>query len=279
MDLQMINPYVRFARDPEPHRVRGILFASDHRIFYCRSGNSIFEVDGQQYSFAAGSLIYIPAGSSYQLEFDHEPPVYLGCNFDFYQEHAHISTPIPPLHSDRFLPESILEKQIFEKGGIYSHCVLLQNAFFMEERFIEIVQEYLNHNLYYDARCSTLLKDILIQTARLTSRENQGINSQKVEAILQYIHTHYHDKLTNKELAEKFNYHENYISNLILRCTGLPLHQYILHYKMHMAIGLLQASPLTIGEVAEKVGMPDIKHFSKCFQKVIGSSPSNFKTI
>ena len=31
-----------------------------------------------------------------------------------------------------------------------------------------------------------------------------------------------------------------------------------------------------VGEVAEKVGMPDIKHFSKCFKKIIGHSPSEF---
>ena len=30
-------------------------------------------------------------------------------------------------------------------------------------------------------------------------------------------------------------------------------------------------------EVAEKIGMPDIKHFSKCFKKTVGHSPSQFK--
>ena len=46
---------------------------------------------------------------------------------------------------------------------------------------------------------------------------------------------------------------------------------------MHIAVALLQSTNMSIREVAEKVGMPDIKHFSKCFKKFIGHSPSQFK--
>ena len=46
---------------------------------------------------------------------------------------------------------------------------------------------------------------------------------------------------------------------------------------LHMAVVFLQSTTLSIGEVAEKVGMPDIKHFSKCFKKIIGHSPSQFR--
>ena len=173
--------------------------------------------------------------------------------------------------------EDILEKQILNAGDIFSKSMHLENAFSFEEKFIEIEEEYRNHNLYYDVRCSTLLKDILIQTARLANTEQKGINRQKADEILQYVHQHYERPLTNKEIAEAFCYHENYISSLILKYTGLPLHQYVLNYKMHMAIVLLQSTNLSIGEVAEKVGMPDIKHFSKCFKKLLGHPPSSFK--
>ena len=277
MNMQEWNPYVRFARHKENHILQGVLQAIDHRIFYCHSGHGQYEANGVLYSFTKGTLIYLPSGTPYRYIFDQEIPVFSGCNFDFFQDHAHLATPIPPVVHTNFREEDILEKQILETGDIFSCSMHLENAFQFEEKFIEIAEEYRNHNLYYDVRCSTLLKDILIQTARLAANQSQGINHKKADEILQYVHSFYDRPLTNKELAEQFNYHENYISSLILKYTGLPLHQYVLNYKMHMAIVLLQSTNLSIGEVAEMVGMPDIKHFSKCFMKVIGHAPSQFK--
>ena len=277
MNMQNWNPYVRFARTNERSILQGLLQAIDHRIFYCHSGNGLLEAAGQSYPFHAGTLIYLPAGTPYRYLFEQDIPVFSGCNFDFYQTHADLSTPIPPISYNRFHPEDILEKQIFTENGLFSKVLHIERTFSFEEKFIEIAEEFVNHNLYYDVRCSTLLKDILTQTARLAATREQGINKKKTDDILQYIHSHYHLPLTNKEIAEKFNYHENYLSTLIQKYTGLTLHQYVLHHKMHMALVLLQSSPLTIGEVAEKIGMPDIKHFSKCFKKTVGHSPSQFK--
>lgn len=277
MNMQTWNPYVRFARQKENTILQGVLQAIDHRIFYCHSGHGQYEANGKLYPFTAGTLIYLPAGTPYRYLFEQEIPVFSGCNFDFYQNHTSLCTPIPPVAQSSFRAEDILEKQILEAGDMFSQSMHLEHAFQFEDKFIEIAEEYRNHNLYYDVRCSTLLKDILIQTARLASTEHQGINRKKADEILQYVHQHYERPLTNKEIAEAFSYHENYISSLILKYTGLPLHQYVLNYKMHMAIVLLQSTNLSIGEVAEKVGMPDIKHFSKCFKKIIGHAPSQFK--
>lgn len=275
--MQNWNPYVRFARTNEKTILQGLLQAVDHRIFYCHSGNGIVEAAGITYPFTAGTLIYLPAGTPYRYLFEQDIPIFSGCNFDFYQDHTHLSTPIPPVSHTSFCPENILEKQMCTGDGLFAQCLHIENAFSFEEKFIEIAEEFVNHNLYYDVRCSTLLKDILIQTARLATSRNQGINKKMADEILQYVHSHYHLPLTNREIAKKFNYHENYLNTFIQKYTGLTLHQYVLHYKMHMAIVLLQSSTLSIGEVAEKVGMPDIKHFSKCFKKVIGHSPSQFK--
>lgn len=281
MKMQNWNPYVRFARIKGnfiPQEIlHDLLRAVDHRIFYCHNGKGQVDVGGKLYPFTAGTLIYMPAGTPYRYLFDEEIPFFTSCNFDFFQDYTYLSTPIPPIPSTNFHDKNILEKQILDSDDIFSHIVHLENAFQFEKKFIEISEEFVNHNLYYDVRCSTLLKDILIQIARLVEAGSQGINRQKADDILQYIHSNYHCSLTNKDIATHFNYHENYISTLILKYTGLTLHQYVLHHKMHMAVVFLQSTTMSIGEVAEKVGMPDLKHFSKCFKKIIGHSPSLFK--
>jgi len=277
MDMQTWNPYVRFARRKDTTLLQGLLQAVDHRILYFHSGSGYIEAAGTQYPIAPGSLIYMPAGTPYRYLFSREAPVFSGFNFDFFQTHANFSTPVPPVMHTAFSQDNILEKQFLAESTLFSACMFLENVYQFEEPFLEIADEFLNHNLYYDVRCSTLLKDILIRFLRLATTQTRGINQQKVDKILAYIHTNYQSPLTNKHLAEHFGYHENYIGTLILKYTGLTLHQYVLNYRMQIAVGLLQSTTLSVSQVAEKVGMPDIKHFSKCFKKLLGHAPSNFK--
>lgn len=277
MDIQAWNPYVRFARRKDTTLLQGLLQAVDHRILYFHSGSGYIEAAGIQYPIVPGSLIYMPAGTPYRYLFSQDVPVFSGFNFDFFQAHAKFSAPVPPVMHTAFSRDDILEKQFLTDETVFSACVYLENVYQFEEPFLEIADEFLNHNLYFDVRCSTLLKDILIRVLRLAATQARGINQQKVEKILAYIHTNYQFPLTNRHLAEHFGYHENYISTLILKYTGLTLHQYVLNYRMQTAVGLLQSTALSVSQVAEKVGMPDIKHFSKCFKKLLGHPPSSFK--
>lgn len=277
LNIQNFNPFVRFARIKELTIPQGISQAIDHRIFYCHSGNGQLEAEGKLYPFMAGTLIYLPAGTPYRYLFNQEIPMFSGCNFDFFQDHNSLNTPIPPLPHSCFHQQDILEKQILENDNIFAHCLYLEHAFQFEEKFTEIAKEFVNHNLYYDVRCSTLLKDVLIMVARLNATNCQGSSYKNADDILQYIHSHYDKPLTNKDIAAHFNYHENYISTLIFHHTGLTLHQYVLKYKIHMAIVLLESTTISISEIAEKVGIPNINHFSKCFKKIVGHSPSQFR--
>ena len=277
MDIDGWNPFVRFARQKDSTLLQGLLQAVDHRLLYYHSGSGHVEAAGQLFPIQPGMLIYMPAGTAYRCSFRQDVPVYSGFNFDFYQYNRTLSTPVPPLFQKDFSRDKILEKEPLEAGAVPAQCICLENAFSFEEPIVQIAVEFRNHNLYYDARCSALLKDVLICLIRQETSRDRGVNSKKADMILRYIHTHYAQSLTNRNLAERFGYHENYISTLILKHTGLTLHQYITNYRMQMAVGLLQSTDLSVTEVAEQVGMPDIKHFSKTFKKQMGHPPSGFK--
>lgn len=100
-----------------------------HRIFYCHSGQGKYEANGILYPFTAGTLIYLPAGTPYRYLFEQEIPVFSGCNFDFFQDHTVLNTPIPPVEHTSFQPENILEKQIFAEEDIFSRPLHLENVF------------------------------------------------------------------------------------------------------------------------------------------------------
>jgi AraC-like DNA-binding protein len=246
-------------------------------LFYCHGGSGTCVVNGKRFVLQSGTLVYIPAGVKYCFQFGDEMPVLSACNFDFYQDHADLGEPIPPSIAERFQPCWILEKQIFANDSHFASPIHLTGAFSLEYKFLELADEFLRHGLYFDAYCSSLLHTILIRIAQLCKSRSMGVDDEQGNAILSFIHAHYGESLTNRQIGEHFGYHENYISALIRKYTGLPLHRYVLRYRMHVAVGLLQTTDHSVSEIALRVGMQDIKHFSKCFKNVMGVPPSDFR--
>ena len=272
------TPFVRYARKNEQRILPGWVRAVDHRLFYCHSGSGICEITAEIYRLQPGTVVFIPAGVPYSIRFEGEIPVLSGCNFDFYQENTHLAEPIPPVPTSCFDENDILEKQIFEGDTAFVCPVCLHNGFSLEYKFLEIAEEFQRHSLYCDAYCSAVLNAILIRIEQLCKAKYLGIDDQKGNAILSYVHANYGKPLTNRDIAAHFGYHQNYISALVHKYTGLPLHRYLLRYRMHVAVSLLQTTELSVSDVAAEVAMPDIKHFSKCFKNIMGVPPSHFRS-
>ena len=140
---------------------------------------------------------------------------------------------------------------------------------------LDIIREFDAVNAFSEEMCGTWLKEILILAVRIHTEGGSSVQS-RIEAILEHIHTHYHEPLTNTELARQFSYHPNYISQLVKQRTGKSLHRYLLEYRIQRAIKLLQSGEYNITETADAVGFSDVKHFSKCFRKITGNPPSTF---
>ncbi len=58
--------------------------------------------------------------------------------------------------------------------------------------------------------------------------------------------------------------------------SGLTPNEFILHFRMKKAVQLLEQGKLNISQVSYQVGFKNPKYFSKCFQKKIGQTPSQY---
>ena len=120
-----------------------------------------------------------------------------------------------------------------------------------------------------------LISEILVEAIRKSEMpEVQGTGEMK--EIIDYIQKNYSSDITNGFLASKFGFHPNYLSKLVKKGTGLPLHKYILQVRVLNAVKLLETGVYKISEIAEKCGFYDIYHFSKYFRLVMGITPSAF---
>lgn len=103
-------------------------------------------------------------------------------------------------------------------------------------------------------------------------RENEDI-----ERVLDYMKAHYGEKLTLKMAAEYVSLSQNYLSALFKRSMGISFIGYLINLRIFHAIRLLESPSSYLYEIAEKVGIPDMPHFSRTFKSVTGFSPNEWK--
>ena len=106
-----------------------------------------------------------------------------------------------------------------------------------------------------------------------------GINSVQIEETVRYISAHYSENLKLKDMAERVYISPQYLSGLFKKEMNMTISDYIAKIRMERAKELLKDTGLSIGEIAEKTGYKDIRHFSTMFKRLTGLTPSEFRRI
>ena len=136
-------------------------------------------------------------------------------------------------------------------------------------------EEFLIQSPLYREVSSALLKLCLLDLVR-TCEQNQ--ESARVLPVLDYIHENYPDTtLTNNSIAELFNYHPYYLSQMIRQQTGQSLHQYLIAYRIKMAKKKLITTNDPISTVAWKSGFQSPAYFIKQFKAHVGVTPNAYR--
>lgn len=110
-----------------------------------------------------------------------------------------------------------------------------------------------------------------------TGDQKDGANSFIVRKALEYIETHYAEKLTLTELAEKTYVSQWYLSKLLNKYTNQSFSDLLNQTRINHAKPLLDDPSLKIYEISDMMGFNDVTHFSKIFKKLEKISPNEFR--
>lgn len=254
--------------------------AYDHRLFYVHHGFGTIEFRDRIIEVSRGDLIIWHSGVEYLQQ--HSPGhnlVLLGCNFDYTQNHTHFSYPIPPDRAADFRADQILERVRISDIPATEGPILLHNMQIVEKVLEEMLREYQTRRILCDQRLSGMLLDILSNAFRQTFNIlPEGSHSDHhIDEVIEYIHQHYTEPITNKEIGDVFNYHPNYLNKRMAQYTGETLHQYLISYRIARAIDLLTTTDESINAIAAAVGFRDICHFTRIFRQKTGQIPSAYR--
>ena len=114
----------------------------------------------------------------------------------------------------------------------------------------------------------------------LDVRQHQQQASQLVklaEQVELYIRNHFKEAISNKRLADVFNYHYNYITRAMKSVYHCSPQQYMMKLRLDEAKILLLHSFDSIESIALTIGFENTPYFSNCFRKYVGMSPAQFR--
>lgn len=281
LSFEEIDPFVRFPHrfevpvgSPLPPRA-----AYDYRIMYVYGGAGWIVVEGVRHEAARGTLFLWRPGVVYELlPGPDEGLSLIGVNFDFTQRSSFLNYPIPPENKETFQQDNVTELVEFTDFPSLNQTVILKHVQSAEQLLLDMSWEYIIRKKFYMHKIRgaflLLLGDIARHAASVFT--GQEGSTHKVDLILEYIREHHREPLTNKQIGEHFRFHPVYINRLMVQHTGTSLHQYLINYRISLAINLLQDSIKSVSEIAYEVGFKDVNHFSKCFKNTVGLSPRQY---
>ena len=275
MLLQNIRPFARFVRylriNEESVFYRNIPL--DARLFYTMEGEGRILIGGQQLTVKPGSILYIPAGVPYHIQ--PGKVTYLAVNFDFTQAHSHMSVPIEPVRDLGQQPQ-VLERVDIRDAECFRNFYLCREPYELC-RDLQIMENVYAKKLpWCQQELSARLMAVLTCIARQAGKRPSRGERFDLEAVMEYIHSHLHEKLDNHTLADKFHFHPNYLSAEFKNSVGQPLHSYVLEARILHAVTQMDAGQRNLEKIAQDCGFSTVNYFIRAFKKHMGIPPGAY---
>lgn len=100
-----------------------------------------------------------------------------------------------------------------------------------------------------------------------------------VEKIKTIIQEQYNKRLSLADLSREAGVHPVHLSRQFPKYCHVSLHYYVRQVKVQKATQMLQDRTYTLYQVARHCGFSDPSHFNRCFRKITGLNPSEYRKL
>lgn len=177
-----------------------------------------------------------------------------------------------------FIPKgNIAEVDVmFEDYSELNSSVSFIDYEILSTEILEIYNEFRYKKIFYRERSSAILQKAIFLLFRSVGTKDDLV-ANKIDVVVDYIHKHYGENITNEDIGRQVNYHPHYLSKLMYEYKGMTLHKYLMEFRINNAKFFLRTSDNDIRTIAEECGFINFSHFTKIFKKSTGMTPTEFR--
>ncbi|MCX7773733.1 MAG: AraC family transcriptional regulator [Clostridia bacterium] len=130
---------------------------------------------------------------------------------------------------------------------------------------------------------SYLFQLLILVTKLFEDQEKKGYEvaqeqtSDIISQVIQYLKTHYHERITVDSLARQFSMNRTTLNSEFSKLTSLSVIDYVIKLRIHLASVLLRDTLLSVAEICDRTGFTNTTHFWRMFKKLTGASPSDYR--
>jgi len=118
---------------------------------------------------------------------------------------------------------------------------------------------------------------IRLNGVNLISGVRRKKSSPRSKTVLNFINSNYEKDLNLNNTAAIININSSYLCRKFKKELGISFRKYLIKVRIQRAIILLSNTEKSIKEIGYEVGFNSPELFSKTFNRVMGSSPSEYR--
>ncbi|QAY66587.1 helix-turn-helix domain-containing protein [Paenibacillus protaetiae] len=240
-------------------------------LLYIIDGELDIDIEEENHHLTAGDVIIVGAS---QLHRDRSYGYldYIVLQFDIEQFFDHSTIPYMRYFSETKNPLS-------KANYIFRENAPVKKA--AGECIRTILEEASRKDTGYELAVSMLIKQILLLLLRNDSQkmlvEQDEFDRIRLGPVLDYVEQHLTGRIQVEEVCRIANMSYFYFVKFFKKAIGLSFTEYVNYRKIKWAERILLTKDLSISEVGEKIGMPNMAHFYKMFKKYNDCSPKQFQ--
>jgi len=242
-------------------------------INYMLSGSCQQIVEGKRIDLSTHDLLLLDIGSKHEIKALGEDDIMI--NILFRNKNISISW-LNDLKSSNSLLFDFLLNAIYGGKGQKKFIIFSRKKNGQIVQTIDtLIKEYLNKEPYYNVITASYLNILLTQLVRYYKLDKPlklSSSQSLVIKILRDIEQSY-DDLTLEQVAKKYNYNKNYLSNLLKKETGKSFNVLLTQQRLINAHFLLVTTSQNIRDIMYRVGFTNKTFFYEKYKEYYHELP------
>lgn len=237
-------------------------FHDEYEIYYLINGSRQLYINDKVYPLCSGSLAFVDGEDMHRtFSANNEPHTrFVVC-----------------------IKKAKLEKEFtdltkpFLTGGAFTLTLSQQKE--IQKLIDMIIKECEGNGFMQHEAIYSLVTKLFIDMSRLYCKTDSILNDccDKVVSIIDYINAHYGEKFSLEDISLSCNISISHLTRLFKNSTGYSIVEYTNNLRIKKAAELIKNTPLSISEIAQKVGFSSFSYFGKMFLECFGVSPLKYR--